>query len=70
MNQTRCNSKSKWKEAEEYGIDLSIIDSNLRMTPTERLIAHQAALETVSCFREAGRAYYARQSKTNKTSGR
>lgn len=46
--------KSKWQQAEEYGIDMSIIDANLRMTPTQRLLTHQAALQTMFAFREAG----------------
>jgi hypothetical protein len=38
-------SKRHQKAAKKYGIDLSLLDSNLRMAPTDRIMAHQKALE-------------------------
>jgi len=32
------------QRAEAYGIDLSLLDENLRLTPTERADRHDAAL--------------------------
>ena len=52
------------ERAVSYGIDVSILDANLRLTPTERLIAHQRALETALALREAGARYYAGLSET------
>ena len=51
-------------KAVAYGIDVSILDANLRLTPTERLVAHQRALETALAVREAGVRYYAGLSET------
>lgn len=46
-------------EAEKAGFDLSLIDSNLRLTVEERLLRHDAALELVLELRAAGAAMYA-----------
>ena len=46
-------------EAEKAGFDLSLIDSNLRLTVEERLLRHDAALELVLKLRAAGAAMYA-----------
>lgn len=42
------------RRAEEYGIDLSLLRENLRLTPTERLRRHEEALELLNAFRRAG----------------
>ena len=44
-----------WKAAEAYGIDMSLVESNLRKTPLERIQAHCRALRTVRNLREAMR---------------
>jgi len=36
-----------WRAACEYGFDMSLVEAALRMTPTERLEAHQHALNTI-----------------------
>jgi hypothetical protein len=41
---------------DENGIDLSLIDRNLKLTPTQRLIQHDRALQLVQLLRKAGRA--------------
>lgn len=43
-----------------YGIDLTQLRENLRLTPTERLEKHQRALEAVEALRKAGREHRAR----------
>jgi hypothetical protein len=43
---------------DENGIDLPQIDGNLRLTPTERLLNHDAALADMMVLREAGRRHY------------
>jgi hypothetical protein len=47
------------QEAELAGFDLSLIDSNLRLSVEERLLRHDAALELVLELRAAGAAMYA-----------
>jgi hypothetical protein len=42
--------------AQKFGIDLTLLIERLRMTPTERLEHHQAALEMVEALRDAGRS--------------
>jgi hypothetical protein len=46
-------------EAERAGFDLSLVDSNLELTPEERLLRHDAALEFALMCRAAGAAKYA-----------
>ena len=41
------------QRAEAYGIDLSMIAENLRLTPEERINQHQAALELASTLQKA-----------------
>jgi pheromone shutdown protein TraB len=55
-------SLSAAEEATAYGIDVSILDANLQLTPMQRLIAHQKALEAALAVREAGARYYAGRS--------
>ena len=47
------------EEAERAGIDLSLVDSNLRLSFEERLLRHDAALEFVLELRAAGAAMHA-----------
>ena len=35
------------EKAEAYGIDVSLIRANLRLTPTQRLLQHGRSLNTV-----------------------
>jgi hypothetical protein len=41
--------------AERAGIDLSLIEENLRLTPEQRVLQHEAALELVLQMEAAGR---------------
>jgi len=43
------------KEAELAGFDLSLIDENLRLSPEQRVIQHQAALEFALELERAGK---------------
>ena len=36
-----------WKKAEDYGFDMSLIESNLRLSSWERLKRHDRALQAV-----------------------
>jgi hypothetical protein len=42
-----------WRAAEAYGCDMSLIESNLRRTPAERIRDHSRALATATALREA-----------------
>ena len=46
------------KAAVEYGIDLSQLDASLALTPLERLIRHDQALELILAVRLAGIQHY------------
>jgi len=48
-----ANGKSAWNEAEAAGIDMSLLEANLRKTPSERIRAHDRALATTMALREA-----------------
>jgi hypothetical protein len=45
---------SKLAAAKEFGIDLTLLFENLKLTPTERLGKHAAAAEFALELREAG----------------
>ena len=42
------------QQAQEAGIDLSLLEESLRLTPEQRLLRHQAALELVLAVEKAG----------------
>ena len=42
-------------DAEQYGVDLSMLRERLRWTPTERLERHQMALGLIEALRNAKR---------------
>ena len=50
--------------------DFSAIYINLSLTPTERLLQHQAALETVMELQKAHKKLYAKPKSTLKNSSR
>ena len=47
--------RSGWQIAEESGVDMSLIEANLRLTPQERIRAHNRALNTANQLRDAMR---------------
>ena len=55
------------RAAVEYGIDLSELDSSLALTPLERLICHDQALELVYAARQAGILHYGIHSRLAET---
>ena len=57
--QPRHSSPSAWNRAERYGIDVSLLKANLRLTIAERLRHHDVALRTMLSLREAVRKKYA-----------
>jgi hypothetical protein len=56
--------KTACQQALEYGVDLSIIRENLRLTVMERLQRHQSALNTALELQRAIRQAHDRPSQT------
>lgn len=48
------SNKEALEAAEAHGVDLSLVRERLLLSPTERLLRHQAALELVIHLRQAG----------------
>ena len=46
------------KEAAAFGIDLSQLEYLLSLTPSERLVRHEQALDLVRAVRKAGIQFY------------
>ena len=45
--------ETAWAAAEAYGCDMSLLESNLRKVPAERIRAHSRALAAALALREA-----------------
>jgi hypothetical protein len=58
-NQSRKTELVAWKAAEKDGYDMSLVESNLRKTPCERIRAHSRALATALMLRRAMEARHA-----------
>lgn len=41
-----------WRAACDYGLDMSLVEEMLRLTPEERLAAHQRALDMILALKE------------------
>ena len=50
---TRRAPPTAWQRAEAYGIDVSLLEANLRLSVAERLCRHDAALRTILSLRKA-----------------
>jgi hypothetical protein len=48
-------AKDAWAAAAAYGVDMNLLEINLRRTPTERIDAHQAALDLMRALQAAGK---------------
>jgi len=46
-------ARTAWAAAVAYGCDMSLLESNLRRTPAERLKVHARALAAALALREA-----------------
>ena len=66
MNKEKRAKGTAWRTAEHYGFDMSVIRYNLRLTPHERVVEHQKALEFRLTLKAAGKRYYARLGKNIK----
>ena len=52
------------QQAEHAGFDLSLVEESLRLSPEQRLLQHQAALELVLAMEQAGRELRERTQRT------
>jgi hypothetical protein len=52
-SQPSYSKTAAWKAAEKAGYDMSLVESNLRKTPYERIRAHSRALATARMLRQA-----------------
>jgi hypothetical protein len=53
------DSAAKYQDlsAKDWGLDESLLESNLQLTPQERIEQHQAALDLAFSLEEAGKVY-------------
>ncbi len=49
----RVSRRDAWQEAAAAGVDVSLLEANLRLTPWQRIQRHSRALETVRLLRTA-----------------
>jgi hypothetical protein len=61
---TMATETSAWAKAEEHGCDMSLIEDNLRKTPTQRIRTHQQALNTAVMLRKAMEKKHAKHGTT------
>jgi len=59
MKMAKNTKTSAWEKASQNGCDMSLLEENLRLTPSERLLAHSRALQTVLILRNAVEKKYA-----------
>ena len=51
--ESQQNAGSAWVRAEQAGLDMSLVEANLRRTPLERMRQHDRALHTALSLRLA-----------------
>lgn len=60
LNKPMGSRSVAWEAAEKEGYDMSLVESNLRKTPYERIRVHSRALATAVMLRRAMEKRYAR----------
>jgi hypothetical protein len=63
-------SGDAWQAAIDEGIDVSLLEYLLTLTPAERLERHEQALALVRAMRQAGIDYYGYDPRPPETPGR
>jgi len=56
------------QQIEDRGDDTSLIDQNLLLSPDQRIVEHQRALNMVFLFEEAGKKYYEKSQLSSRDS--
>lgn len=59
------SSKNPWQEAEAYGIDTSLLQSNLELSYEERMDQHESALDFLLEILQAKEQIYGKPQKDN-----
>ncbi|OGV69584.1 MAG: hypothetical protein A2283_02140 [Lentisphaerae bacterium RIFOXYA12_FULL_48_11] len=54
-NAITSSRHSAWKIAEEHGVDMSLIENNLRISPIKRIMRHEMARHALIMLSTAGR---------------
>jgi hypothetical protein len=49
-----------WRAAMEYGFDMSLIEASLKLTPEQRLVEHQQAIDFMIELQESGKTHGAK----------
>jgi hypothetical protein len=49
-----------WRAAHKAGIDMSLIEDSLRLTPEQRLVEHQQVIDFLLEVQEAGQSHGAK----------
>ncbi len=57
----RRSKKSAIERAIEYGIDVTLLEQNLKLSPTEKVLRAQAALESVVAMQSEVKTFRAKQ---------
>ena len=70
MGNLKRSKDTAWAAAKRYGIDTTLLELNLKKSPTERVIALQNAISFANLLIKSGTEYYARLRKTHKTAVR
>jgi len=52
VSSKKTGQESAWREAETYGVDMSLLESNLKKSPLERIRTHNRALATALALRQ------------------
>ena len=68
MYSDRMGESTAIEAAARAGIDLGLIDDNLRLTPEQRALQHQAALDFALEVERAGQRLRERPAKTSPAS--
>ncbi|MBK8268173.1 MAG: hypothetical protein IPK83_07635 [Planctomycetes bacterium] len=55
---TDMPKEDAWQAAIDYGIDVSLLEYNLSLTPEERILKHERNLELVRAMRQAAIDYH------------
>lgn len=59
--------RTAWERAKAYGIDTTLLEANLALSYSARVLQMLHALELMQALQQAGAQYYAKHRRTPKT---
>lgn len=62
---SQSETEAALRQAEEFGVDLSLLRSNLRLTPTERVQRAQAMLDSIMALKAEAQKWRIRKKQKN-----